>query len=183
MTANAMLEQLKSTGPLLTAHGELVAQQLREAIAEARSLSHGLAPVSLEADGLMAALRELATSVSRSGKVRCVLDCPQPVLLPNVETATHLFRMAQEAVNNALKHASASEIRIGLEVQGDNVILEVDDDGVGLDETPAPPGENREGPGLGLRVMRYRAQLIDGQVDFGPAPAGGTRVRCVAPAR
>lgn len=183
MTANAMLDQLKDTAPSLAAHGGLVAQQLREAIAEARSLSHGLAPVSLEADGLMAALQELATSVSRSGKVRCVLDCPQPVLLPNVETATHLFRMAQEAVNNALKHASPSEIRIGLEVQGDNVILEVDDDGFGLEETSATPAENSEAHGLGLRVMRYRAQLIDGQVEFGPAPAGGTRVRCVAPAR
>ncbi|HSJ03630.1 MAG: histidine kinase [Verrucomicrobium sp.] len=174
MTVNAMLDELHSTAPAMAERGDLVAQQLREAIAEARSLSHGLAPVSLEADGLMNALEELATSVSRHGKVRCILDCPQPVHLDSVETATHLFRMAQEAVNNALKHATATEIRIGLEMRDSKVILEVDDDGVGLEETATSHG------GLGMRVMAYRARLIGGDLQIGPAPAGGTRVRCEA---
>lgn len=171
MTANAMLEAVKAQAPNLAAHGELVTQQLREAIAEARALSHGLAPVTMEADGLMAALEEMANSVSRSGKVRCVLDCPQPVRVGSVETGIHLFRIAQEAVNNALKHASASEIRIGLEQQGADLVLEVEDDGSGLDE--AVPHE-----GLGLRVMRYRSRLIGGRLDIGASPAGGTRVSC-----
>ncbi|MGV3662338.1 MAG: HAMP domain-containing sensor histidine kinase [Prosthecobacter sp.] len=171
MTANAMLEAVKAEAPGLAAHGELVTQQLREAIAEARSLSHGLAPVTMEAEGLMSALEEMAASVSRSGRVRCVLDCPQPVRVGSVETGIHLFRIAQEAVNNALKHASASEIRIGLEQQGRDLVLEVEDDGSGMDETT--PHE-----GLGLRVMRYRARLIGGSLDIGASPAGGTRVSC-----
>lgn len=172
MTANAMLEAVKSTAPDLSPQGALVAQQLREAIAEARSLSHGLAPVTMEAEGLMAALEEMATSVSRSGRVRCVLDCPQPVRVGSVETGTHLFRIAQEAVNNALKHAEAAEIRIGLEQQGPALVLEVEDDGVGLDEN------QRTADGLGLRVMRYRARLIGASLEIGASPAGGTRVSC-----
>lgn len=171
MTANAMLEAVKAQAPDLAAHGELVTQQLREAIAEARALSHGLAPVTMEAEGLMAALEEMAGSVSRSGRVRCVLDCPQPVRVGSVETGIHLFRIAQEAVNNALKHASASEIRIGLEQQGADLVLEVEDDGSGLDEAV-------QHEGLGLRVMRYRSRLIGGRLDIGASPAGGTRVSC-----
>jgi len=171
MTANAMLEALRAEAPGLTPQGELVAQQLRGAIAEARALSHGLAPVAMEAEGLMSALGEMAASLSRSGRVRCVLDCPQPVRVASVEVGTHLFRIAQEAVNNALKHAAASEIRIGLEQQGPDLVLEVEDDGTGMDETV--PHE-----GLGLRVMRYRSRLIGGRLDIGASPAGGTRVSC-----
>lgn len=171
MTANAMLEAVKTTAPALAPHGELVTQQLREAIAEARSLSHGLAPVTMEAEGLMSALEEMAASVGRSGRVRCVLDCPRPVRVGSVETGVHLFRIAQEAVNNALKHAAAAEIRIGLEQRGGELVLEVEDDGAGIDETTPHDG-------LGLRVMRYRARLIGGRLDIGASPAGGTRVSC-----
>lgn len=172
MTANAMLEAVKGKAPELSAQGELVTCQLREAIAEARALSHGLAPVAMAEEGLMAALEEMASSVSRSGKVRCVLDCPQPVRVGSVETGTHLFRIAQEAVNNALKHAEAGEIRIGLEQQGRDLVLEVEDDGVGIDE------RRPEHEGLGLRVMRYRARLIGAALEIGASPAGGTRVSC-----
>lgn len=175
MATNALLEAVKNQAPGLTAHGELVARQLREAIAETRALSHGLAPVSMEAEGLMQALAEMAASVSGSGRVRCVLDCPEPVRVGSVEVGSHLFRIAQEAVNNALKHASPSEIRIGLEQDDDKLVLEVEDDGSGLDETrPAAQG-------LGLRVMHYRARLIGATLEAGAAAAGGTRIRCTAP--
>lgn len=173
MTANAMLEALKTQAPSLSGHGELVAEQLRAAIAEARSLSHGLAPVTMEAEGLMNALEEMAASLTRSGRVRCVLECPQPVRVGSMETGMHLFRIAQEAVNNALKHASAAEIRIGLEQQADALVLEVEDDGIGFEEDAALLSE-----GLGLRVMRYRARLLGGSLEIGPSPAGGTRVSC-----
>lgn len=175
MATNALLEAVKHQAPELTAHGELVARQLREAIAETRALSHGLAPVSMEAEGLMQALAEMAASVSGSGRVRCVLDCPQPVLVGSVEVGSHLFRIAQEAVNNALKHASPSEIRIGLEQGPDKLVLEVEDDGSGLDETQPVTD------GLGMRVMHYRARLIGARLEVGAAAAGGTRICCTVP--
>lgn len=173
MTAQAMLEELRKAAPELLARGELVAGQLRGAIAEARALSHGLAPVAAAAHGLMSALKEMTTAVSGSGKVRCVLECPHPVELDDGVVGTHLFRIAQEAVNNALKHAAPAEIRVGVERRGAEITLEVEDDGPGL------PEATHETEGVGLRVMRYRARLIGGRLVVCNAPAGGTLVRCV----
>jgi signal transduction histidine kinase len=172
MTTNAVIGMLKANAPALAERGEDIGRQLREAIAEVRLLSHGLAPVALVDDGLMAALTSLAEEASRSGAVRCVFDCAELVRVTSAEVAGHLYRIAQEAVNNALKHAAPSEIRIALEFRDNALVLEVDDDGEGFDET-APPSD-----GIGLRVMRYRARLIEGDLEIGSPPAGGTRISC-----
>jgi signal transduction histidine kinase len=73
-------------------------------------------------------------------------------------------------VSNALKHAAPSEIRIGLERRGDTIVLEIDDDGPGL------PEQMPEGSGMGLRVMRHRAEMLGGRLEQGAPPAGGTRI-------
>ncbi len=172
MSVNALITALKTDSPALAERADEIGRQLRDAIAETRSHSHGLAPVALVDDGLAIALGTLAEGVGRSGEVRCVLECPEPVRLADAEIAGHLYRIAQEAVNNALKHASPSEIRIGLEHRGSALMLEVDDDGEGFGESGKP------GFGIGFRVMRYRAQLIGGALAFGSAPAGGARVSC-----
>jgi signal transduction histidine kinase len=171
MTTNALVAALKTDAPTLAERGEDIGRQLRDAIAEARSLSHGLAPVALVDDGLMVALSTLAVSTERSG-TRCVFECPSPVRVNDAEISGHLYRIAQEAVNNALKHAVASEIRIAIERSDAALTLEIDDDGDGIDETK-PTSD-----GIGLRVMRYRAQLIGGALEIGSAPAGGTRIVC-----
>jgi signal transduction histidine kinase len=173
MGLNALVAALKAqNAPALAERGEDIGRQIREAIAETRSLSHGLAPVALVDDGLMSALVSLAEGASRGGTVRCVFECAEPIRVADAEVADHLYRIAQEAVNNALKHAAPSEIRIGLERQNGALVLEVDDDGEGLNEsTPLAIG-------IGLRVMRYRARLIGGALEIGSPPAGGTRVCC-----
>jgi signal transduction histidine kinase len=170
LTANALV--LEAAAPELTSLAERLGLQLREAIAETRALSHGLAPVSSENDGLMLALRALADSTAHTAAVRCVFDCPAPVPLGVPAVAVQLYRIAQEAVTNSIKHATAGEIRIGLERSGDTVTMEVEDDGVGISEGK-PPGK-----GIGLRAMRHRAQIIGGVLEIGPSPAGGTRVSC-----
>ena len=104
--------------------------------------------------------------------MRCVFDCAEPVRVTDAEIADHFYRIAQEAVNNALKHAVPSEIRIALEFSDHTLVLEVDDDGEGFDET-APAAD-----GIGLRVMRYRARLMEGDLGIGSPPAGGTRISC-----
>ncbi len=174
MTANALVAAMQTEAPSLLQRAEEIGRQLRGAIAEARALSHGLAPVALSDDGLMSALSSLAESAAGSG-VRCVFDCPAPVRVPDAEVAGQLYRIAQEAVNNALKHAAASEIRIGLEQREGSVVLEVDDDGEGMPDTAPVSG------GIGLRVMRYRAQLLGGALEIGSPPAGGTRIACRVP--
>ena len=133
-----------------------------------RALSHGLAPVGVEADGLEHALRALADSTGRSTPVRCVFECPAPVSVHDPAAPSHLYRIAQEAVNNALKHAAPTEIRVGLEQRAGLLILEVDDDGDGYAETPRSSG------GIGLEIMRHRAQLLGGTLEISSPPAGGT---------
>lgn len=172
MTTNAFIGVLKAQAPALAERGEDLGRQLREAIAEVRSLSHGLAPVALVDDGLMAALTSLAEDTSRGGAVRCVFDCAEPVRVMDREIADHLYRIAQEAVNNALKHAAPAEIRVALECRDHTLVLEVDDDGEGFGET-APVAT-----GIGLRVMRYRARLIGGDLKMDSPAAGGTRISC-----
>jgi signal transduction histidine kinase len=174
MATNALVAAMKSEVPGLAERGEDIGRQLRAAVAEARTLSHGLAPVALADEGLMAALGTLAEDTQR-GSVRCVFECPQPVWVHDAEVAGHLYRIAQEAVNNALKHAAPSEIRIGLERHDSVYVLEIDDDGEGIDE------KRTNGNGIGLRVMRYRARLIGGVLEIGSPPAGGTRICCSVP--
>ena len=170
MATNALVAAMKIDAPALAQRADDIGCRLRNAIADVRALSHGLAPVALADDGLMSALSALAESTNRSG-VRCVFECPKPVRVPDAEVAGHLHRIAQEAVNNALKHAAPSEIRIGLELRGGSLVLEVDDDGNSFDPATATTG-------IGLRVMRYRAKLIGGALEIVPAPAGGARVCC-----
>jgi signal transduction histidine kinase len=175
LAINGLITTLESAAPALAPQAENLAWQLRKSIAEVRVLSHGLAPVPLEDDGLMHALHELAEATSRSTGVRCAFECPQPVRVPDSTLAGHLYRIAQEAVNNALKHAAPREIRIGLERHAERLVLEVDDDGEGLANTPVP------GDGIGHRVMRHRALLIGGTFEIGLSPAGGTRMACNIP--
>jgi signal transduction histidine kinase len=172
LATNALVGALKKDVPALAERGEEIGRQLRDAITETRALSHGLAPVALVADGLMTALGLLAENTSRGSGVRCIFECEKPVQVADPEVAGHLYRIAQEAVNNALKHAAPSEIRIGLERRVGALHLEVEDDGPGFEETA------RSADGIGLRVMRYRARLIDGVLEIGSAPAGGARISC-----
>lgn len=174
MATNALVTAMKSEKSILTERGEDIGRQIRAALVEARMLSRGLAPVALADEGLMAALNTLAEDTRRMD-IRCVFECPQPVSVPDAEVAGHLYRIAQEAVNNAVKHAAPSEIRIGLERRDGAFVLEVDDDGEGFDESKAKSG------GIGLRVMRYRARLIGGALEIGSPPAGGTRISCKVP--
>ncbi len=177
MASGALARSLATGQSPLAERAEGIAGQLRAAIAETRSLSHGLAPIELADEGFMAALGALADSIRGRTAVRCVFECPQPVRVANIDTATHLYRIAQEAVTNALKHADASEIRIGLGQRDGALILEVDDDGDGFEPEAVPPAAT----GIGLRVMRYRARLIGGDLVIGSPPAGGTRVACHIP--
>jgi signal transduction histidine kinase len=175
LATSGLITALESAAPALVRQAENLQRQLRESIVEVRALSHGLAPVALEDDGLMHALHELAEATMRSTGVRCVFECSQPVRVREVALAGHLYRVAQEAVNNALKHATPHEVRIGLERHEARLVLEVDDDGEGLPEPLAANG------GIGLRVMRHRALLFGGTFEIGSSPAGGTRMVCIIP--
>jgi PAS domain S-box-containing protein len=151
-----------------------IAEIMDGAITEARTIARGLFPVQLEADGLSAALRELAANVRARFQVDCRARVSAPALVHDNAVATHLYRIAQEAVNNAVTHSKAKRISIQLITAGGRIELNVADDGTGMPDLP------KTQRGLGLHIMDYRARTIGGTLVIGRAPGGGTVVSCCA---
>ncbi|MBY0525896.1 MAG: PAS domain S-box protein [Gemmataceae bacterium] len=148
---------------------------LKRALKQVRELSRGLVPVQVDAEGLMAALKELADRINEIHAGTCSFECTTPVAIKNNSTATHLYRIAQEAVSNALKHGQARDIQITLGLDEQRVVLRIEDDGIGIDR------RDEAGRGMGLQIMRYRAGLIKARFSIVPRKQGGTRVTCNLP--
>jgi PAS domain S-box-containing protein len=157
-----MCESLKSDisrdNPGLRDQVSRLAGFLREAIGQTRALAHGLTSFMLDASGLQAALAELCDRTVAMARVKCRFVCPETVLLDDSETAGHLYRIAQEAVGNALKHAQATEVIISLRGGDGQVVLTVADNGKGL------PKATKTSRGIGLQVMRHRADTIGAEL-------------------
>ncbi len=154
---------------------ERLASGLEQALAEVRTLARGLVPVQTDAHGLVSALKELANRVSKQSGVSIELRFDKPILISNNETATHVYRIVQEAITNAIKHAQATKIIMVLEADEDRAVIEVRDDGKGL------PDHAHAKPGLGFRTMFHRCRLFGGNLDIFTHPKGGTRMRCCFP--
>lgn len=154
------------------AQSENIAEMVNESISQARHLARGLYPVRLEVDGLSSALEELAAQVQARHNVSCSFSCDEPVLVYDEVAGNNLYRIAQEAVNNALKHGRSQNISIGLGAVEDELTLTIEDDGRGFPETVSSPH------GMGLHIMNYRARLIDASLDIRRGVGGGTIVIC-----
>ncbi len=146
--------------------------RIKTAAEHVRNISSGLIPVSIDAGGLPAALQSLADNVTEQGACACTFACTTPNVLQDNVTANELFRIAQEAVNNAVKHARANHIRIELTASANLIVLRISDNGLGMRLPDA------HGRGLGLRIMRYRAELVAAQLKFEDAPQGGLLITC-----
>jgi len=155
-------------------------QKLSDANRHVHQLSHGIMPVQIDAEALRSALEELAASTHTPTKVSCRFDCPKPVKAANNTTATHLYRIAQEAVNNALRHSQASEICISLRQDDNQILLEITDNGVGIETNNGDVNAGRKARGMGLRTMKYRAGMIGGTLHVERRQTGGTLVRCAS---
>ncbi len=172
MLAGDLAETLRSDPSKGSQVVEKLVQGLQRSQQELRTVMRGLLPVSVDAEGLMAALADLANRTQQEGKAACVFDCPEPVLVEDNLIATHLYLIAQEAVHNAVKHARCQNIRIAME-SDPRLVLRVQDDGSGI---PDQPAENRRG--LGLRIMGNRAAIIRGTLTIEKALPTGTVVTC-----
>jgi two-component system, LuxR family, sensor kinase FixL len=149
-------------------------EEILSIVNETRRLARGLCPMLLESEGLVAALEALADGADLPGRHRCRFVCRRKVDIEDPTAATHLFRIAQEAVNNAVRHSGARSINIALDHDGHTVQLKIRDNGVGTD--PSHPGD-----GMGLNLMRYRARMMGGSVLLEPTAGGGTTVVCSVP--
>ncbi len=153
------------------ADAEEIMALVNSAIESTRSLARGLSPVSVERGGLPSALRALATRAREvyGTQVRFRSKIWPQLALDSSES-NHIYRIAQEAVNNAIKHGHAREVVIDLHVTGESVTLIVSDNGMGV-----APGANLTS-GMGLKIMRYRATMLGGEVKIEAPSEGGTRV-------
>jgi signal transduction histidine kinase len=156
------------------ADAERLVSLIEDAIELTRALARGLSPVALDADGLMMACRELAAQTSERFHLDCRFSCEQPVILDDPVAAAHLYRIAQEATSNAVRHGRARSIGIALARQSERLILSVEDDGIGLSEA----AERGRQQGLGLRIMAHRASMIGATFDVRRGAVRGTFVRC-----
>lgn len=190
--ADMVARQLTARGTVEARAVEQLAASIREAAGQARRLSHGLNPVNLNAGGLPIALEALAGKISESFHVRCAVEWDQKAQVTDDATATHLYRISQEAISNAIKHGKASNIEVSLRCEAGRLVLSVEDNGVGLapdrmskrrtqhGHNTAWPPDGRS-PGIGLQGMRYRANLMGGTFEVTPGRVAGTRVTCSVP--
>lgn len=149
---------------------EKILSGVKRANEEVRQISHGLLPVQLDSEGLVNALQELALQTDALKSVTCTFSSSRPVEIAEAVTATHLFKIAQEAVTNCLKHAHAKHICIELETEESAIVLRISDDGVGVN--------GQHAHGVGLRSMEYRAHLINGILRLTNRTQGGSLLTC-----
>lgn len=152
-----------------------IVQLVNDAIFKARELARGLLPVVSDSHGLMSALQLYATEVEDLFRINCRFQCEQTVLIHDAPMATHLYHIAQEAVNNALKHGQAKAIVIRLFAGEREGTLMIRDDGIGIERPRAPH------LGVGLHIMNYRAGMIGGSVEIRRDQTRGTVVTCRFP--
>jgi len=170
-----LTRQLKNDESQHVDEAKEITDLIKEADQYARDLARGLTPVDLEASGLSKALRRLSDNAERLFGVDCTFDEVGTGLVHNATAATHMYRIAQEAVSNAVRHGSAGRIKIAFASGSEQIRLRIQDDGVGF----AP--DHIDGPGMGVHIMNYRARIIGGTLEISSEPSSGTTVTCTLP--
>ena len=174
--SNVLQRDLTERGATEAAQAAQIHALIEQSLAASREIARGLYPVPLEPDGLMTALQNLADHVTRGSHIECSFDTDSAVLIDDLNLATHLYRIAQEAVNNAFKHSGSDRIDIRLAATASTLEISVRDHGTGLPQNP--PAST----GLGRKTMEHRAQLTGGQLTVQNAPeGGGVIVSCLVP--
>ena len=148
---------------------------LQEAVVEARNLARGISPVHMDAENLPAALADLVASANRANQASITFAVHGDVTIGDTQTAIHLYRIAQEALRNAVRHSGASDVAVELCAGGQQYTLSIADNGRGINRA-SPPSNS-----MGLGTIRYRARLLGATCEILSQPTGGTVVRCALP--
>ena len=166
-----LLMQLAGEGHPRQADVERIREHVIATMDQTRTLARDLSPVTLVANNLQASLEELATRVESLFDVSCTVRAVGTSDELDSEVGNHLYRIAQEAVSNAIRHGAAHHLEILLHADDSELCLEVVDDGEGL------PEFIDDTKSLGIRLMRYRASIIGATLEINDADARGCRVR------
>jgi len=173
---SALLAKLGKVSPSVAKEAERLQGLITESVEKARTLAKGFYPVELERRGLHVALQEIARGTEQNYAVSCLVESDESSCADlKDQLAVQLFRIAQEAVHNVVKHAQARTIAIRLAQGNGDIVLTVKDDGIGF------PANTNEKTGMGLEIMQYRAQMIGGRIDYRNHPDGGAIITCSAP--
>jgi signal transduction histidine kinase len=162
-----------ASNPALTERAEFMCRLLREAIAQTRFLARGLVPLGSDPDSLQIGLAELVQRTRALGRMACDFECPTPVAVHDSVAAGHLYRIAQEALHNVVKHSGATRVRVRLTREEKMLVLEVADNGSGLPKAHVP--------GIGLGVMEHRARVIGGKLTVASRRGRGVTITCSWP--
>jgi PAS domain S-box-containing protein len=168
----ALERDLGDAGSSFAPAASKIAALVHQSINQAHDLARGIDPVPLRPDGLMHALGELVQGLCSNSQTKCSYECDEPILLEDDAAAGHLYRIAQEAISNAIKHSKASQIVVRLEECSNLGVLVIADNGTGIVR------RRNERGGRGLNIIRHRARLIDAALDVQSTPGRGTVVRC-----
>lgn len=177
LTAQSLRDKLALRFAPEVGEADRVIDYIEQGIDLSRDLARGFFAPELDAEGLTFALRSLAENMSERFQVPCTFSGEESVRVADSTVATQLYRIAQEAVMNAIKHASPGKVQVRLTKSEDGVMLRVDDDGVGFPERLPEP------QGLGLRLMSHGAGLLGANFKVARNPSGGTSVTCKVPAQ
>jgi signal transduction histidine kinase len=175
LAGHVLAEKLAERGIPESTDSQRIVDYVEEAITLARGMAKGLHPVEMSADGLMLALDEFAATTTEMFGIACSFECDSPVLVRNPAVASHLFRVAQEAVSNAIKHGEATVVVMALDAFERGIRLAVSDNGHGI--APGPRGKG----GMGLRIMADRAKMIGGVLAIENGNLGGAEIVLVVP--
>ena len=143
---------------------------ITEALSQTRELARGLCPTALDQHDLQAALQQLSNNLERFFGVQSEVEADHAIKISDQTAATHLYRIAQEATTNSIKHGGATKIKISLAQKKNVVSLQVKDNGKGF--------KKAENTGMGLRVMQHRARMIGANIEINSSPGKGTTVTC-----
>jgi PAS domain-containing protein/two-component sensor histidine kinase len=168
----ALRDKLQSQNKREANDAATISTLVQEAIAQTRALARGLCPVQLETSGLDTALEDLTFQVQRLHGLECQFESKGRVDLCETSVALHLYRIAQEAITNAIKHAGARRIAVALDFSREEKVLTIEDDGCGFDP------DREHGASSGMSLMPYRAAMIGGTLTVTSEPNCGTKVEC-----
>ena len=171
--ARSLADDLQARSVPESKDAEKIEEHLRDSVDQVRDTARGLFPELTGEGGLAAALNELAAMTKHMTRIKVSFRKEGDVHMENAEAALHLYRIAQQAMNNALRHSHGTEVVISLQREGETVRLAVTDDGVGLPQSP------KASTGMGLKTMDYRAGILGTTLEIREHPPHGTLVACV----
>ncbi len=168
--AKSLAKKMEVNKILELAELKKISDMLLGAVDQARSTARGLYPGELEGTSLMHSLEEL---VHETKNVVCVFHCPEPIIIDDNNVATHLYRITQEGISNAIQHGKAQNIEVSFTQNTENITLAIKDDGIGMIPDFKSP------KGIGLKIMRYRAHMMGATFEIQTIKPQGVVLECV----